>query len=146
MWHTRCGRINRRQSCAAGVYYCSNYRAAMSTPIVVLICTTLVVPPTPRVAFRRRRKSPMKFRFARTGMTSCVHDHNGMNHCYRLNLPGWADANSARLTLNVLEQTNIIERPVYSTRAPLTRPFPIKGNTRILIYSLLYLTLYLTLM
>lgn len=47
-----------------------------------------------------------------------VEHADGANHCYRRNLPyRWgAGTNSVHLTLNVLEQTNIIERRGLYTR------------------------------
>lgn len=68
MWRTRCGRIVDGRRCAAGVYYCSNYRAAMSTAIVALVRTYHLAARRVvlhRLVFRRGRKSSMKFRFAR---------------------------------------------------------------------------------
>lgn len=73
---------DRPSACAAGVYYCSNYRATVSTPIVALGRTAL-----PR-RVSTRLTNEISIREARNrGDESC--DHSGTaDHCYRLNLPG----------------------------------------------------------
>ena len=125
----RAGIVDGRRSSAAGVYYCSNYRVAMSALIVALVHTYHLA--ARRISRGMKIADEISIREARTGgdeLCARPQRHEPLLPLEFAWLSGreFRTFNAKRVRAN---EHNRTPRVIHSTRAPSIWPFPVKENT-----------------